>query len=268
VPGYRRSGGSRRAGGTAVGPPEPEHAAGARGPRTAREVAAPPGEPRLRHLCTDLFALAIRLRQANPLPDAASLGRTVTERLTAFEARARDAGIHATSIEQAKYAVCALLDETILNSAAPGGAKDAWLTEPLQMRYFGENTAGEGFYTRLEALRRTPGAQSVLEVYSVCLALGFEGRHRLSAAGELAALRTALSVEVSPRRPPPLGPHAARPDAPDIATRRFPYELCALALVFVIALAIVLAGQHAASNATSVSQRLREAAGEPVDPTR
>ncbi len=56
------------------------------------------------------------------------------------------------------------------------GSKEAWLASLLQMTLFRENTAGTGFYARLEALRRDPTRADVLLVYFVALSLGFRGR--------------------------------------------------------------------------------------------
>ena len=79
-------------------------------------------------------------------------------------------------IEDIKYAFVATIDEKILLSSAP--IKNSWAKHPLQMEYFNENSAGEGFYKRLENIRLSGEMYlSVLEFYYWCLELGFKGKY-------------------------------------------------------------------------------------------
>ncbi|HSB71556.1 MAG TPA: DotU family type IV/VI secretion system protein [Candidatus Methylomirabilis sp.] len=73
----------------------------------------------------------------------------------------------------ARFAVCAWVDEAILNSAWKEKAQ--WQKEQLQRVYYRTTEAGEEFFERLN----TVGLQQrgVREVYYLCLALGFMGRH-------------------------------------------------------------------------------------------
>jgi len=75
--------------------------------------------------------------------------------------------------DQARFAVCAWVDEAILSSGWKEKAQ--WQREPLQRVYYRTTEAGEEFFERLNAL----GFQQrgVREVYYLCLALGFAGRH-------------------------------------------------------------------------------------------
>ncbi len=75
--------------------------------------------------------------------------------------------------DQARFAVCAWVDEAILNS--DWKEKAQWQKEQLQRVYYRTTDAGEEFFERLN----TVGFQerAVREVYYLCLALGFMGRH-------------------------------------------------------------------------------------------
>jgi type VI secretion system protein ImpK len=73
----------------------------------------------------------------------------------------------------ARFAVCAWVDEAILNSG--WNAKDQWQREQLQRLYYNIADAGEVFFSRLNALG--PHQRDVREVYYLCLALGFMGRY-------------------------------------------------------------------------------------------
>lgn len=73
----------------------------------------------------------------------------------------------------ARFAVCAWVDEAILNSG--WHEKDQWQREQLQRLYYHIADAGEAFFSRLNALG--PHQRDVREVYYLCLALGFMGRY-------------------------------------------------------------------------------------------
>ena len=92
-----------------------------------------------------------------------------------FESEAMAINLSMALIQQARYALTALLDETILASAAP--LVQAWSSQPLQLRYFDDFNAGEVFFDKLEDIRHTADDRSVqvLEVYQLCLAFGFKG---------------------------------------------------------------------------------------------
>jgi type VI secretion system protein ImpK len=134
-----------------------------------------------------------------------------------FETRALRAGVAGAHATAAKYALAALVDETILLSDLP--VKDEWLGKPLQMLYFDDFSAGEEFYNRLEQLRLhpTPETAEVLEVYHLCLAFGFKGKYG-NAKGEerLKVIISGLVNDISQARGmkanAPLSPQAEAAD--------------------------------------------------------
>lgn len=161
-----------------------------------------------------LVAYARQLAQA-PHGDATE----VALRLDVLIERARDhaacAGAHQADVEDALFAVCAWIDEALLNSGWHDA--DRWTLGLLQKRHFDTSHAGVAFFERLDAL---DGARAnVLEVYLLCLQLGFRGRHGYDDGDRgLDAIRLraldALSAHVPPGEPPfPAayprpGPHA------------------------------------------------------------
>jgi type VI secretion system protein ImpK len=75
--------------------------------------------------------------------------------------------------DQARFAICAWADESILNS--PWEEKSRWLGEQLQRIYYRTTDAGEEFFERLNRLALHQ--REVREVYYLCLAMGFTGRY-------------------------------------------------------------------------------------------
>lgn len=104
--------------------------------------------------------------------------------LADYVAKGQRAGIPIDLIEAAKYAWVALIDERVLSSSL--ALRESWLASPLQVKHFDSFSAGEDFYVRLETYRHgsDPRRVDVVEVYHVCLALGFVGKLGSDARGQ------------------------------------------------------------------------------------
>ncbi|MGA1874885.1 MAG: type IVB secretion system protein IcmH/DotU [bacterium] len=73
----------------------------------------------------------------------------------------------------ARFALCAWIDEAILNS--PWKEKAQWQKERLQHFFYHTTEAGEEFFERLNSLG--PHQREVREVYYLCLTIGFTGKY-------------------------------------------------------------------------------------------
>ncbi len=95
---------------------------------------------------------------------------------------ARQSGYEEIDVIDMAYAVVALADEIALHKG--GAIRDFWMQRPLQLHYFNENLAGEGFYHRLNAVMSDPNRVEILRVYYTCLLFGFQGQYAIR-GGEL-----------------------------------------------------------------------------------
>ena len=125
------------------------------------------------------------------------------------------AGYTPEDVKFATFAVVAFLDESVLNSQNP--VFTDWLRKPLQEELFGTHVAGEVFYQNLQQLlARTDSADlaDVLEVYFLCLLLGFGGRYGGGNRGELKQVMdtTADKIRRIRGRLGPLAPAAPLPE--------------------------------------------------------
>lgn len=130
--------------------------------------------------------------------------------LSAAHGEATRLGYGAEGVRLAIYAVVVFLDESVLNSANPVFGE--WARKPLQEELFGGHMGGEVFFENLRTLlAREPSdeAADVLEVYQLCLLLGFKGRYATAGPGELERLSALLADKVKRIR----GPYGAL--APD-----------------------------------------------------
>ena len=91
----------------------------------------------------------------------------------------------------------AFLDETIISSE--WSEKNEWLAEPLQIKLFDTFNAGEEFFTNMSNLRqRTTVNKDVLEIYYLCLSLGFKGKYQLQSPENLRRIIDDLNLELHP----------------------------------------------------------------------
>lgn len=166
----------------------------------------------------EILTVIERLRSnRQPIPDAATFRYQFREALKLADAEARKRGYTAEDIQLAIFAVVAFLDESILNLRSPIFAD--WPRQPLQEEFFGHHIAGEVFFQHLQRLlgaNENHTTADVLEVFYLCLLLGFAGRYSIGGRGELRALmeQTAEKIRRIRKTPPDLSPRWRIP--PDV----------------------------------------------------
>ena len=138
----------------------------------------------------EAFTAITRLRANRQVAaDAESFRGHIKSVLGAAEQEARRFGYAGDDVRLALFGVIALLDESVLNSQQPMFAD--WPRRPLQDEIFQSgHMAGELFFQYLQQLLQRPDGEDtadLLEVYQLCLLLGFRGRYGASQGGELHA---------------------------------------------------------------------------------
>jgi len=135
----------------------------------------------------ELFTVTGRLRtNRQAVSDSMSFRHQIREAIKMADAESRKRGYTAEEIQLAIFAVVAFLDESILNLRHPIFAD--WPRQPLQEEYFGHHVAGEIFYQHLQKMLGMSDSQSVadvLEVYYLCMLMGFAGRYTLGNRAEM-----------------------------------------------------------------------------------
>src|SRR5210317_728325 len=96
---------------------------------------------RLPDFCTEFFAFILELTQAHDPGDADKLRVRVNQFLDQIHANGLRIGHSEGGLNQAKYAMVALVDEIVLTSNWP--IKNSWMAKPLQMEHFNSFAAGE-----------------------------------------------------------------------------------------------------------------------------
>lgn len=130
-----------------------------------------------------LFSLASQLRNTTSHADVSSLMTHVAREISTFEAAVRSAGESPETILAARYALCTLLDEIVLNT--PWGGESRWGNETLLIQFHKEAYGGEKFFQVLQRAMQDPGNNlHLLEFMYVCMGLGLEGLHRVQQDGQ------------------------------------------------------------------------------------
>jgi type VI secretion system protein ImpK len=150
----------------------------------------------------EVLTATVRVRStSNSVSDAGEFRGNMRAALGAAANLARGAGYPLEDIEDATFAAVAFLDETVLNSQNP--IFGDWLRKPIQQELFGTHTAGEVFFENLKRLQQRGDSlqlADLLEVYYLCLLLGFRGRHNVANPGELAQIMSAIADKIRPSR--------------------------------------------------------------------
>ena len=158
--------------------------------------------PSLLTLLDEGVYLLFQLRNGNLPTSPEDFNTRVDQLLGQFDRHARNFTKLPESVHEAKYAICALLDEIILSTDSQ--IRDSWERQPLQLRLFGEHLAGEGFFDHLDKLRMQPEKNvEALEVYYYCLLLGFQGKYMLEGLEKLHYLTSQLGQEINAVRGKP-----------------------------------------------------------------
>lgn len=144
-----------------------------------------------------LLALISQLKITPHHSDVEGLHRQAIQTIQAFENNARNRGANTEVVLAARYALCATIDETVLNT--PWGNNSVWSTQSMLSFFHQETSGGEKFFMILDRIRQQPAQNlELLELMFVCLSLGFEGKYRIMQNGrsQLELLRDELFHQI------------------------------------------------------------------------
>jgi type VI secretion system protein ImpK len=148
----------------------------------------------------EILTIASRVLDGEPMSGGGRrLHRRLKEMLRAADVSIREVGYASDLTKLAVHAVTAFLDDAMKRSSS---RPDGWPERTLQEDAFGDTRAGETFYdhaNRLLDRSRSSDVADLMEVFQVCLSLGFEGSHpgdRLTTRSVLQARLEECRLEV------------------------------------------------------------------------
>ncbi len=186
-------------------------------------------------ICDDLLSLIVYLRETGDIEDANAFYDRAVELFADMEGKARQLKVPEADVRDTKYALVAIIDENV-----------GWASR-LEQEFFSRNVAGEEFFTRLEEIKKTKGRNELLEIYYICLTLGFEGKYFRSPERlqeYIQELQETLNLKAAAR----LSPHGEITQSA-IKRRRVgipawtPWVVAAVCLVIVVGVVIFLRGR-------------------------
>lgn len=125
---------------------------------------------------SEVFTLILELRRTDELVEPELLQSRLISLMERLENNADESGYHNKEIEMARFALVALIDETVRASGWANAAN--WIIEPLGIKFYKRQVAGEEFFTRLDLLRKKVNKYyHLIEIYYLCLLFGFQGKY-------------------------------------------------------------------------------------------
>jgi type VI secretion system protein ImpK len=162
-----------------------------------------------------LLDLILRLKAGIVTPSN-ELRPQVAGMLNDFEKRAERYRFSSKIIQVSKFALASFVDETVLINNFP--MRHEWERNPLQLEYFGEQLAGNKFFEKLGSmLKQIEVTQDAVEIYYVCMLLGFKGRYAIYEQEKLLAIMQETAnalVKVGKIKPVELSPNWLANDQP------------------------------------------------------
>ncbi|WP_350307719.1 type VI secretion system protein TssL, short form, partial [Photorhabdus viridis] len=154
--------------------------------------------PDIDALLQNSYLLVTKLRQGVPVDQGSTVWQHCLDEIEQAQGALSAAGVSDAAKGHIRYALCALLDETVL-TRAPDEGYAAWRATSLQAHFFGTAEAGNRLYERIRTVLDGPTPdQAVLTCFHRVLLLGFQGDYREDTSLIREQLITRLSQHILP----------------------------------------------------------------------
>lgn len=163
----------------------------------------------------EVLTVIVRLRaKRQDVPNAEAFRTQMKQALRAAEQDAIARGYNQDDVRRVIFAIVAFLDESVLSSHNPVFAD--WPRLPLQAELYGHQLAGEILFEELQKILGrgdSPETADVLEVFYLCLVMGFQGRYAAGGRGDLRSILMSIREKIQRIRGGSgvLSPHGALP---------------------------------------------------------
>lgn len=209
-----------------------------------------------------LLQLMARVHNTSDPPDAGNLHEWTVRQVRIFERDANARGVAAELLRPAHYAICASLDDVVLNT--PWGASGGWKAEPLVSIFHRERGGQERFFELLREMCNSPRTcLPVIKLMYLCLSFGFLGRYRAAGRGDTKRIRDDVYAIIQRQQKEPeqeLAPHVKGVSSPYQARRaRLPVWVAASAGLGIVAVLFSWFALAVNADSDAVQARARDA---------
>ena len=149
-----------------------------------------------------LLGVIIKLRTTMKHDNVPELHKRLTREIQSFEREAKQLSLSPETVLTARYLLCTVVDEVVLTT--PWGTASGWSQHSLLSLFHKETFGGEKCFLILQRMQETPGSHlELLELFYLCLSLGFQGKYRLVQRGheQLEQIRDNLYQTIESHRP-------------------------------------------------------------------
>jgi type VI secretion system protein ImpK len=236
------------------------------GQERTEQVEASPSRENLALLYQGLLTGIVRLQsQRQHISDGESFRRRTKATLQEVEQVAVAAGYDVRDVKDTHFAVVAFLDSVVLHSK--DAVRAEWERKTLQEDLFGKSDAGVVFFEKLEHFRSRRDSEQladIVEVYLLCLLLGFEGRYSGGPRGDLDGImqRARMRIQDIRGRRRQISPAGGLPsDSTPVATVQHAtdrFRLVTLGAVILTILCFALCFFALSSDVSRTSEQLRK----------
>ena len=177
------------------------------GATTIKQAGGLGGKRRTENLALifqEILTVTVRVRSnRQPVTDGNKFRNDMRNALRNAEKEAITRAYLPEDARFATFAVVGFLDESILNSSNP--AFGDWARMPLQEELYGHQLAGEQVFQNIERLLGRSDSNDladVLEIYLLCMLLGYRGRYELSGPEALRPVIDSVAEKITRIRGP------------------------------------------------------------------
>lgn len=150
----------------------------------------PATAPRIASVFQEILTAVVRIRAGRQqIPSTEQFRQQMRGALAAAQEEAVRRGYNREQASLAAQAVVAFLDESIFNSGTQ--LMNEWVRQPIGPEYFHQHVAGEVFFQNVRELLTGDNSRPVadlLELYQLCLLLGYRGRFGTGREGDVRAI--------------------------------------------------------------------------------
>jgi type VI secretion system protein ImpK len=153
-------------------------------------------------------------------------------------------GYSPEDVKTAVFAVVTFLDESVLASTNP--VFSTWSRLPLQEELFGHHMGGEAFFQYVQQLlarRDSEETADLLEIFYLCVLLGYRGRYGIGSSGELHGIMDSIRDKIQRVRGAgsPISPQWAVPNEAPVRKRADPWVRSLMIGVGATAILVIVA---------------------------
>ncbi|WP_436882683.1 type VI secretion system protein TssL, short form [Enterobacter asburiae] len=125
------------------------------------------------------WLMVSQIRNGQVAPEGDVLYRRACQLVLQMRRQFDEAGFSESSREQMLFALCALLDESVLRRGNSGDVYQCWHANPLQVHLFSRHDAGKALWEDIRTLLKSPAPDAaVMSCLYRTLQLGFVGQYR------------------------------------------------------------------------------------------